>query len=70
MIGTQVVDTDGVIEAIATSRFDLGAYDAFIARHLGLADGHASDRFVERFLGPGGVRSPDGGTLPRDVRHH
>src|SRR4051794_11851085 len=72
MIGTQVADTAGVIEAIAADRFDLDAYEAFIARHLGPADGRASDRFVDRFLGtPGaqGVRPRDGGTLPRDVRH-
>ena len=56
MIGTQVADTDGVIEAIADGRFDLSGYDAFIARHVA-ADGRASARFVERFLegGPAGV---------------
>ena len=51
MIGTQVVDTDGVIAAIAADRFDLGGYDAFIERQLGASRGGASDRFVERFLG-------------------
>jgi teichoic acid ribitol-phosphate primase len=50
MIGTQVVDTDGAIRALAEDRFDLSAYDAFIARHLGGSDGHASARFVEHFL--------------------
>jgi teichoic acid ribitol-phosphate primase len=50
MIGTQVVHTEGVIEAIRSGRFDLTPYDAFIERHLGLSDGHASRRFVERFL--------------------
>ena len=50
MIGTQVADTDGVIAAIRDGRFDLGGYDAFIARHLGACDGGASRRFVERFL--------------------
>ena len=49
MIGTQVVDTDGVIEAIATGRFDVTGYDDFLARHVA-ADGGASARFVERFL--------------------
>jgi len=49
MIGTQVTDTDGVAAAILEDRFDLSGYDAFIARHLGACDGHASDRFVERF---------------------
>lgn len=50
MIGTQVVDTDGVIDAIRRDRFDLDPYDAFIARHLAASDGRASERFVERFL--------------------
>jgi hypothetical protein len=39
-----------VIEAILTNGFDLGPYEAFIERHLGAADGHASERFVEHFL--------------------
>jgi CDP-glycerol glycerophosphotransferase (TagB/SpsB family) len=51
MIGTQVVDTDGVIAAILEERFDLSGYDAFISRHLGACDGRASARFVERFIG-------------------
>ena len=50
MIGTQVEDTAGVIEAIANDRFDLAPYDAFIERHLAACDGRASERFVERFL--------------------
>jgi CDP-glycerol glycerophosphotransferase (TagB/SpsB family) len=50
MIGRQVVDTTGVIEAIHDGRFDLDAYEPFIGRHLEAADGHASSRFVERFL--------------------
>lgn len=50
MIGTQVTDTDAVIETILADRFDLGPYEAFIQRHLGAADGHASERFVEHFL--------------------
>ncbi|MFI5254869.1 MAG: CDP-glycerol glycerophosphotransferase family protein, partial [Candidatus Limnocylindrales bacterium] len=50
MIGTQVPDTDGVIAAILSGRFDLTAYDAFIARHLDACDGLAADRFVDRFL--------------------
>lgn len=53
MIGTQVVDTPGVIAAITGRRFDLTPYDAFIARQLGEADGRASQRFVERFLEEG-----------------
>ena len=50
LIGTQVVDTDGAIEALLQDRFDLAPYDAFIARHLGASDGAASARFVEHFL--------------------
>lgn len=50
MIGTQVADTAGVAAAIHDGRPDLAAYDAFIARHLGESDGHASERWVERFL--------------------
>jgi teichoic acid ribitol-phosphate primase len=49
MIGTQVIDTDGVIAAIAAGRSDLSGYDAFLARHVA-ADGRASARFVDRFL--------------------
>ena len=51
MIGTQVVDTDGIIDAIATRRFELGGYDAFIERQLGSSHGGASARFVGHFLG-------------------
>jgi teichoic acid ribitol-phosphate primase len=50
MIGAQVVDTDGVIAAIRDGFVDAPAYEAFIARHLGVADGRATQRFVERFL--------------------
>ena len=50
MIGRQATDTAGVADAIRDGRFDLGTYDAFIARHLGASDGGASARFVERFL--------------------
>ena len=50
MIGTQVVDTAGVIAAIRDERFDLSAYEPFIERHMGAADGRASERFVDRFL--------------------
>jgi CDP-ribitol ribitolphosphotransferase len=51
MIGTQVRDTAGVIDAIANDRFDLAPYDMFVQRHLAPCDGHASARFVEHFLG-------------------
>ena len=69
MIGTQVTDTEGVIEAILADRFDLSGYDAFVTRQLGAERGGASDRFVDRFLDgrPGPERGGD--TLPRDVRH-
>ena len=50
MIGTQVTDTDAAIRALLDDRFDLAPYDAFIARHLGASDGHASARFVEHFV--------------------
>ena len=62
MIGTQVVDTDGVIEAIETDRFDRSGYDAFVERQLGTARGGASERFVRHFLGggTGGATRPPG----------
>jgi len=62
MIGTQVGDTDGVIEAIATDRFDRSDYDAFVERQLGTARGGASERFVRHFLGggTGGATPPPG----------
>ena len=50
MVGVQVRDTDGVADAILADTWDLGAYDEFIARNAGACDGHASERFVERFL--------------------
>jgi teichoic acid ribitol-phosphate primase len=69
MIGTQVTDTDGIIDAIASGRFDLSGYPSFIERQLGASRGDASARFVERFL-DGGRGVADGGvTLPPDVRH-
>jgi teichoic acid ribitol-phosphate primase len=69
MIGTQVTDTDGVIEAIRGDRFDLSTYEAFIERQLGTSIGGASDRFVRHFLGERPVGRRRGDTLPRDVRH-
>ncbi|HEY3523485.1 MAG TPA: CDP-glycerol glycerophosphotransferase family protein [Candidatus Limnocylindrales bacterium] len=64
MIGAIVEDTDGVASAILSDRFDLSAYDAFVARHLGSSQGGASERFVERFVDPlfqagRGRRRPD-----------
>lgn len=56
MIGTQVVDTEGVIGAIRDDRFDFAGYDEFIERQLGDRRGGASERFVDHFLGvPAGV---------------
>ena len=46
-----VVDTAAVASAVQTSTVDAVAWDEFVARHVGLVDGRASDRFVERFLG-------------------
>ena len=50
MVGSQVRDTDEAAEAILSASVDEAAWDAFIAHNLGACDGHASDRFVERFL--------------------
>ena len=69
MVGTQVTDTDGVIDAIAADRFDLSDYDAFIERQLGASLGGSSARFVDYFLGGGAGPDRRGGTLPPDVRH-
>jgi CDP-ribitol ribitolphosphotransferase len=65
MVGTQVADTDEVAAAILDDRFDLGAYDAFVARHLQASDGAASRRFVHRFL----EAPPRDARLGTDVRH-
>jgi CDP-glycerol glycerophosphotransferase (TagB/SpsB family) len=57
MVGARAVDTESVARAILDSPVDAAAYDAFIARHVGACDGHASERFVERYgalLRPGG----------------
>jgi CDP-glycerol glycerophosphotransferase (TagB/SpsB family) len=74
MIGAQVLDTAGVAEAVLTATVDGPAWDAFIERHLGRDVGHASARFVERFVRPSGQALPGepddrSGTLPPDVRH-
>ena len=50
MIGTQVRDAEGVATAILSGDFDLSGYDRFIAANIGACDGHASERFVDRFL--------------------
>ena len=67
MIGAQVVDTVGVAEAVRVAEVDRPAWDAFIERNIGPDVGHASDRFVDRFLGPPTVADDRSGTLPRDV---
>ena len=69
MIGTQVADTAGIVDAIATERFDLSGYDAFIERQLGASRGGASERFVRHFLDDGPAAARRGDTLPPDVRH-
>jgi CDP-glycerol glycerophosphotransferase (TagB/SpsB family) len=69
MVGTQVTDTDGVIEAIEHDRFDLSGYDAFIERQLGASHGGASDRVVDYFLGGRQGSGRRDGNLPPDVRH-
>ena len=51
MVGTQVTDTEGVATTILEDRFDLSGYDAFLDYHMGACDGHASERFVEHFVG-------------------
>ena len=56
MIGTQVPDADGAAAAILDARVDEAAWDAFIAANVGACDGHAAERFVERFL-PAGTRT-------------
>ena len=66
MIGTQVTDTQGVERGDhRPARSTSPRYDAFIERHLGASPGHASQRFVERFLeGPvmitAAANRPDG----------
>jgi teichoic acid ribitol-phosphate primase len=50
LVGTRADDTDEVIAVIREGRFDLTAYDAFVARHMGGSDGHAAERLVDRFV--------------------
>jgi CDP-glycerol glycerophosphotransferase (TagB/SpsB family) len=50
MIGAQVRDTEAAAAAIVEGKMDGPAWDAFIARNMGACDGHAAERFVERFL--------------------
>jgi teichoic acid ribitol-phosphate primase len=60
MIGVQVATTDEVAAAVTGGQFDLAGYEAFIERHLGACDGHASERFVEHFLPTGRRSGPSG----------
>ena len=59
MVGVQARDTDEVAAAILSDHWDLTGYEAFIERNAGACDGHASERFVERFL-PRRVARPRG----------
>ena len=54
MIGALAETTDEVASAINVGQFGGGDVEAFVARHLGACDGHASERFVRHFLGEGG----------------
>ena len=40
----------GDVDAILRGDFDVSGYDRFIAATIDACDGHASERFVERFL--------------------
>lgn len=51
MIGTLATTADEVAAVINEGRFTAGDVDAFLERHLGACDGHASERFVRHFLG-------------------
>lgn len=53
MIGAIATTTEEVAAAVtgATESAPPVAIDAFIERHLGACDGHASERFVRQFLG-------------------
>jgi CDP-ribitol ribitolphosphotransferase len=50
LIGVRVDDTEGVADAVLLGAVDIAAYRAFVERNLGACDGHASERFVDRFL--------------------
>jgi CDP-glycerol glycerophosphotransferase (TagB/SpsB family) len=50
LIGEQVDRPEDLAAAIVGARVDDAAWAAFIQRHVGACDGHASQRFVERFL--------------------
>ena len=50
LIGEHVDRLDDLPRAIAEARVDAAAWQAFVERRIGACDGHASARFVERFL--------------------
>lgn len=49
MIGTQVRDSDAAAAAILGVNVDATAWDAFVAANVDACDGHAAERFVDRF---------------------
>jgi CDP-glycerol glycerophosphotransferase (TagB/SpsB family) len=50
LVGVQVRDTDAAAAAILERAVEDTAWDTFIAANVGACDGHAAERFVERFL--------------------
>jgi CDP-ribitol ribitolphosphotransferase len=50
LIGQRVDDPGGLADAIERATVDEAAWSSFIARNLGGCDGHASRRFVDRFV--------------------
>ena len=50
LVGELVADPSGLATAIANARVDPAAWAAFVERRIDACDGHASARFVERFL--------------------
>ncbi|MEO8272524.1 MAG: CDP-glycerol glycerophosphotransferase family protein [Chloroflexota bacterium] len=50
LIGEQVDEAQDLPRAIAEAKVDAAAWQAFVGRLIGACDGHASARFVERFL--------------------
>ena len=53
LIGEHVTDPAALSDAIAGARVDEAAWSAFIERRIDACDGHASARFVERFVPAG-----------------
>ena len=50
MIGEHITSAAELPAAIVRASVDAAAWSAFVARHIDACDGHASERFVERFL--------------------